>query len=74
MSNEIKTTGQMRTMLVNATKGVLNGDLDIEKANAIHMLSKNITDSLYSENKIAMFNRECKTEIYKIGQLPIGDE
>lgn len=60
-------------MLVNAAKGVLNGDLDIEKANAIHMLSKNITDSSY-RNKIAMFNRECKTEIYKIGQLPIGDE
>ena len=29
--NEIKTTGQLRQMLANAAKGVLNGDLEIAK-------------------------------------------
>ena len=35
-----RTTGQMRTMLANAAKGVLNGDLDIDKAIAKTRLAK----------------------------------
>lgn len=70
---EIKTTGQLRQMLVNAAKGVLNGDFDIERANALHKIAKNISDSLYSETKIAMFQNEVSGTIYKLGELPLGD-
>ena len=71
-NKEIKTTGQLRAMLANAAKGVLNGDLDIDRATALHKLAKNISDSLYSETKIAMFSHEIGTAIPKMGDLPIG--
>ncbi len=60
-------------MLANAAKGVLNGDLDIEKASAIHKLAKNISESLYSETKIAMFRNEVGQTIEKFGELSLGD-
>ncbi len=60
-------------MLANAAKGVLNGDLDIEKAMAIHKLAKNISESLYSETKIAMFSHDVGREIVKMGELQLGD-
>ena len=71
--NEIKTTGQLRQMLANAAKGVLNGDLEIAKADAIHKLAKNISESLYSETKIAMFRNEVGHQIEKFGELALGD-
>lgn len=70
---EIKTTGALRTVLANAVKGVLNGDLDIERAQAIHKLAKNITESLYSETKIAMFAHEVGDEPAELGNLPLGE-
>ena len=72
-TKEIKTTGQLRSMLVNAAKGVLNGDLPIDKAMAIHKLAKNISESLYSETKIAMFRNDVGKEIEAFGELPLGD-
>lgn len=71
--NTIETTGQLRTMLANAAKGVLNGDLDIPKAEAIHKLAKNISESLYSETKIAMFRHEVQQSVSEFGKLNIGD-
>lgn len=71
-SKELKTTGQLRAMLANAAKGVLNGDLDIERATALHKLAKNINESLYSETKIAMFSHEISNDIPKMGDLPLG--
>jgi len=71
-SKELRTTGQLRVMLANAAKGVLNGDLDIERATALHKLAKNISESLYSETKIAMFSHEVGLEIPKMGDLPLG--
>ena len=70
---EIKTTGQLRTMLANAAKGVLNGDLDIDKALALHKLAKNISESLYSETKIAMFANEVSRPVVEMGALQLGD-
>jgi len=70
---ELKTTGHMRTMLANAAKGVLNGSLDVPKAEAIHKLAKNITESLYSETKIAMFNNEIGATVKDLGSLELGD-
>lgn len=71
-SKEIKTTGQLRTLLANAVKGVLNGDLDIDRATALHKLAKNISESLYSETKIAMFSHEVGKEVPQMGDLPLG--
>lgn len=73
MSKKIATTGQLRAMLANAAKGVLNGDLDIERANALHKIAKNISDSLYSETKIAMFAHEVGKGTTEMGALKIGD-
>ena len=73
-SGEIKTTGQLRQMLVNAAKGVLNGDMDLDRALALHKLAKNISESLYSETKIAMFRNEVGESIAEFGKLPIGDD
>lgn len=72
-SNEIKTTGQLRTMLANAAKGVLNGDLEIDRALALHKLAKNISESLYSETKIAMFRNEVGQTAEAFGELKLGD-
>jgi hypothetical protein len=69
----MKTTGQLRTLLANAAKGVLNGDLEVHKAEAIHKLAKNITESLYSETKIAIFRNEVGQTIDKFGELALGD-
>lgn len=71
-SKELRTTGQLRQLLANAAKGVMNGDLDIERATALHKLAKNISESLYSETKIAMFSHEVGREIPKMGDLPLG--
>lgn len=71
---ELKTTGQLRTMLAHAAKGVMQGTLDIDKATALHKLAKNITDSLYSETKIAMFQHEINQTVAKLGEMPLGDE
>ncbi len=60
-------------MLVNAAIGVLNGDMNLDRAVALHKLSKNITESLYSETKIAMFQHEVGRETHEMGSLPIGD-
>jgi membrane-associated protease RseP (regulator of RpoE activity) len=70
---EIKTTGQLRQMLAIAAKSVMNGDLDIERATALHKLAKNISESLYSETKIAMFRHEVGDSIEKFGELALGD-
>lgn len=70
---ELKTTGQLRTMLAHAAKGVMQGTLEIERATALHKLAKNISDSLYSETKIAMFRNEVGQTIEGFGELPIGD-
>lgn len=69
---QLTTTGHLRTMLANAAKGVMQGELDIDRAIALHKLAKNISDSLYSETKIAMFRHEVGQSIEKFGDLPIG--
>jgi len=50
----------------------MNGELDIESATALHKLAKNISESLYSETKIAIFSHEIGTFIPKMGDLPLG--
>ena len=73
IQNEIKTTGHLRTLLANAAKAVAQGTMDIQRADALHKLAKNITESLYSETKIAMFRHEVDQTVEKFGELSLGD-
>lgn len=70
---ELKSTGQLRSLLATAAISVLNGSLEIEKATMLHKLSKNISDSLYSETKIAMYRRDAGIKPEQFGRLKIGD-
>lgn len=72
MQKEIKTTGQLRELIAKAASDVANGKMDIESATALHKLARNISDSLYSETKIAMFSHNIGVDIPKMGDLPIG--
>ena len=38
----------------------------------LHKLAKNISESLYSETKIAMFSNEIGETIPAMGDLPLG--
>ena len=60
-------------MLADAARQVMDGDMDIERANALHKIAKNISDSLYSETKIAMFRADIGQQIDKFGAMEIGD-
>ena len=73
MKNGIKTTGQLRAMLADAAQQVMAGDMDIERANALHKIAKNISDSLYSETKIAMFRADIGQQVDRFGAMEIGD-
>ena len=71
--SELKSTGQLRSLLANAAISVIDGSLDLEKATMLNKLSKNISDSLYSETKIAMFRRDVGIQAVQFGKLQIGD-
>jgi hypothetical protein len=70
---KIETTGDLRTLLANSAKGVMNGDMEIDRANALHKIAKNISDSLYSETKIAMFRREADLKMDEFGAMRLGN-
>lgn len=71
--DEIQTTGQLRELLARAAQLVIVGDLPIDRATTLHKLARNITDSLYSETKIAMFQHEVAGPQFAMGELPIGE-
>ena len=70
--SNIKTTGQLREVLADTIKMVMNGSINIEKANAMHKLAKNISDSLYSETKIRMFEHEVNETSEAMGDMKLG--
>jgi len=69
----IKTTGQLREVLADTIAKVISGEVDVEKASTMHKLAKNISDSLYSETKIRMFEKEIGSTLPAMGSLPLGD-
>ena len=72
MGAEIKTTGDMRKELAKAALAVIDGKMSIEKAQTLHKLSRNITDSLYSEAKIGALQKDLGREVARFGEMPIG--
>ena len=69
----VRTTGQLREVLAQAVTNVMNGEMEIDRATALHKLAKNISESLYSETKIAMFRNEVGQPSEQFGALPLGD-
>lgn len=63
----------MRELLAKATQDVYNETLSPDKALAIHKLTKTITDSLYTETKIAMFEQGVGRPLLKMGEMLIGE-
>ena len=59
-------------MLVNAALGVLNGDMDLDRAVALHKLSKNITESLYPRRRSQCSNTRLDANT-RDGKPSIGD-
>lgn len=74
MGAEMKTTGDLRKALAKAAVDVLDGRISIEKAQTLHKLARNITDSLYSEAKIDALQKDLGREVAKFGAMPIGGE
>ena len=73
MQSDIKTTGNLRTILAKAAQDVVSGELEVERAKTLHKLAKNITESLYSETKIAIFRNESGQKAEAFGALSLGD-
>jgi len=72
--SKIKNTGQLRDILAKTIEDVISGNIEIDDANAVYKLSKNITDSLYSETKIRMFAHQIGDNLPRIGDLSIGSD
>lgn len=72
MVTEIKTTGDMRKELARAALAVVNGEMSIDKAVTLQKISRNITDSLYSEAKICALQHSLGQEAARFGELLIG--
>ena len=73
VKSQPKTTGQLRALLANCAKEVVDGTMDIHRAAAVHKLAKNITESMYSETKIAIFAHEAEQPVDRFGMMPIGE-
>lgn len=78
MSNDqekkkILTTGALREVMAQAILEVRSGALGLEEASAMLKLGRNVTDSLFSETKIAIMRREIGDPTIAFGSLPIGE-
>ena len=51
----------------------MEGTIKADQAIALHKIAKNISDSLYSETKIAMFSNEIGKAVKEMGTLELGD-
>jgi hypothetical protein len=71
---KIKTTGNLRELLADTISEVKTGKCSVEKANTVHKLAKNISDSLYSETKIRMFEQEVGDTATVMGEMPLGSQ
>lgn len=66
-----RTTGDLRKVLSYAIADVLNGDLDLAKATALHKLSRDISDNLLSEHRITMANLTLAKPVAELGDVPL---
>lgn len=69
----IRTTGNLRSELAQLIEDVKAGSRSPEDANLIIKAAGRITDSLYSEAKIAQIAMTTGEQSTRLGQLHIGE-
>lgn len=69
---KIKTTGELRTFLVDMMVGVKNGHLDLDAAGRITKLAAQVNENFYAEVKVAKIRADAGEKMRDLGMLPIG--
>ena len=61
-------------MLAATIMQVTAGDITLEKANTLHKLAKDVSDSLYTEAKTRLFLNEADEGLRSMGTLRLGSK
>lgn len=70
----MKTTGDLRQFLADSIMAVKNGHMDAQKARDVTKMAAQITESFYSEVKVAKTMKELGRSVKELGELPIGND
>ena len=71
--SRMKTTGDLRQFLADSIMAVKNGHMDSQKASDVTKMAAQITESFYSEVKVAKTMKELGRSVKGLGELPIGN-
>ena len=71
---KINTAGDLRSFLCSAINSVANGTMEINKAREITKLAGQVTESFYSEVKVARLEIDMEREVSKLGELSVGGQ
>jgi hypothetical protein len=71
---KIKTTGDLRKVLLESISDVQCGHLDVSKAQAIGKLAAQVTESLYAELKANKQLADLGEKTQKLNGLPLHGE
>ena len=69
--NEIKTTGDLSKVLVEAISDVRCGHLDIPKASAMSKLARQVTETLYAELRAHKMFSDLGEQTQELNGLPL---
>lgn len=72
MTKRTNTSGELRDFLSSSIRMVANGTMAIDKAREITKLSKQITDSVYAECRLAKVNIELGRSVAEFGKVDLG--
>jgi len=70
----MKTTGDLRQFLADSIMAVKNGHMDSQKSRDVTKMAAQITESFYSEVKVAKTMKELGRSVKGLGELPIGND
>lgn len=72
--SRMKTTGDLRQFLANAIMDVKSGNMDSDTARNITKMAAQITESFYSEVKVAQTMKELGRVVKDFGDLPMDND
>lgn len=72
--SRMKTTGDLRQFLATAIMDVKNGNMDSDTARNITKMAAQITESFYSEVKVAQTMKELGRVVKDFGDLPMDKD
>ena len=72
--SRMKTTGDLRQVLANAIMDVKSGNMDSDTARNITKMAAQITESFYSEVKVAQTMKELGRVVKDFGDLPMDKD